>query len=349
MTRSVPCRWLVAGCLAMAVATATAVVTSARGHDTQSGYVVISEDDSSDSSEGYLGVSVQRLRSRLREALDIPADVSGLMVTNVHDDTPADEAGLHHQDVILSVNGKPVGDEDEFTDLIRSLKPETSVRISIWRDGSSKDLSAVLGKRPRMLVESWGAAPLPPDAPTPPAPPEWHGMNQLHYPGMLDLRQLEQLGQPGSRGRLGIEIQELNKDIAPYFGVKEDDGVLVWRVTNDSPAEKAGLKAGDVIVEIEGESIDSVSDLREELADHDEGDTVALTWLRHGKSQSASVSLEESDTPGVYMFSERHRRGAGHRAPHHGAGPAIERMERQMEELQRRMDDLRRDMDRLKD
>lgn len=373
MTKATSSRWLIAGCLVAGVATATAVVTSAKDHGNGSGYVVISDEQDGATSHGYLGVSVQRLRSRLRDALEIPSSVSGLMITNVHDDTPAEVAGLLNQDVILRVNNQPVGDEDEFTDLIRSFKPETRVTISIWRDGGSKDITVMLGKPPRVRVESWGGGdgpqafswnsdedddgevhvfrvPSPPHAPrVPHAPnaPQWHGMTPPNYPGSFEFHQLGQLGQLsqiGNRGRLGIEIQELNEGIAPFFGVKGGEGVLVWRVMDDSPADKAGIQAGDVITEIEGQSIDSTTELREDLADLDDGDSVAVTWLRGGKSQSAGVTLTESDAPNVYMYSEHPKRGS-----RRSANRSMEQVEREMDELQRRMEGLRRDLERLKD
>ncbi|TPW17101.1 MAG: PDZ/DHR/GLGF domain-containing protein [bacterium] len=335
-------RWLTAGCLAAAVAIATAVVTAAKDHGGSSGYVIISGDDGDATSQGYLGVSVERLRNRLREAFDIPSDVSGLIITDVHDDTPADEAGLRTQDVILRVNSQPVDDEDDFTDLVRSFKPDTRLAISIWRDGDTKDVSVTLGRRQRMRVESWGGGP----APQPPTPPSAPGMHLFSHPGVMDLHELTQLG---GRGRLGIEIQDLNADIAPYFGVENSKGALVWRVREESPADLAGLKAGDVIVEIEGKAIDSTSELREAMADQEDGDSVAITWLRRGQSQSASVTLEQGDMPGTYMFSDRPGRRVARSTPTPGAGRSIDRIEREMEALQRQMEALRRDMDRLKD
>ena len=343
MSRFTLRRWLIAGCLTAAIGTVTAVVTSAGDNGKKSGYVVISDGDEVSASQAYLGVSVQRLRNRLREALDIPSDVSGLMITNVHDDTPADKAGLKNQDVILRVNSQPVNDEDDFTDLIRSFKPETHVSISIWRNGHSKDIPVTLGRRPRMRLETWGKGNAP-AAPAAPAVPRVRGMNRLDHPGNWNLHTL---GQLGGRGRLGIEIQDLNEDIAPYFGVEKAQGVLVWRVRDGSPADLAGMKAGDVIVEIEGKAIDSTAELREQMADHDEGESMAITWLRRGQSLSAGVKLEERDGSDTYMFSERPGRRVEQSAP--DASRSMDRIEREMEALQRRMEALQRDMERLKD
>jgi membrane-associated protease RseP (regulator of RpoE activity) len=371
-------RWLVAGGMATVVALLTAVVTTAKDHARQeksTGFHFISDDGDDDAgtrNQGYLGVSVQRLRSRLREAMDIPSDVSGLIITNVHDDTPADDAGLRANDVILRVNSRPVGDEDEFTDMIRDFKPDTKVTVSIWRDGSTRDLSVTLDRRPRSSGYGWGSgsgprvyswngdapavpraprpprAPVAPGAPRPPEGPDFPGMD-----GMGRLHELGNLGHfysahAGSRGRLGIEIQDLNEEIGSYFGARDGEGVLVWRVHEDSPAEKAGLKAGDVIVEIEGHDIDDSRDLREEMADHDDGEDVAITWLRRGESMSARITLEERDAPNVYWFSDDSSPRAA-RGAIRGFDRGMETLQREMEQLQRQMEELQEKMDRLKD
>ncbi|HEX7879152.1 MAG TPA: PDZ domain-containing protein [Candidatus Eisenbacteria bacterium] len=368
-------RWLMAGGVATALASLTAVVTTAKDHaghekhEKTTGYYYISDDGDDDGdarSQGYLGVSVQRLRSRLREAMDIPSDVDGLIITNVHDDTPADDAGLRNNDVILRVNKLEVGDEDEFTDMIREFKPEAKVTVSIWRDGATRDVPVTLARRPRTAVYSWGSdagphayswhgngdmaavprAPRPPRAPRTPMAPRTpiapitplspHSFGMFNPAGGI------------GRARLGIEIQDLNEEIGSYFGAADGEGVLVWRVHEDGPADKAGLKAGDVIVEIEGHDIDDVSELREEMADHDDGESVAVTWLRQGKSMSAGITLEEGDTPSMYWFSDTPGRGAGP-GMSRSLDRGMETMQREMEKLQRQMEELQEKMERLKD
>ena len=369
-------RWVIGGSLAVVLGAATAVAVTAKDHHGKSGSVVfVSDDDDDDvaSSQGYLGVSVQEIRARLRKALEIPVDVEGLIVTNVHDDTPADDAGIRANDVILKVNGKAVGDEEEFTDEIRSFKPETRLAISIWRDGVTKEVSVTLGRRSDMDYFGWSGhapqhfywshdgddvtvvprgprppraprapmAPTPPTPPTPPAAP--HGFyfhNFDNTPGFA-------FSSSGGRGRLGIEIQDLNDDIGSFFGVPDGEGVLVWKVREESPAAEAGLKAGDVIVEVEGIKVEDSGELREELADHDDGDTVTVRWIRAGKSMSAKVTLEAPDDQSLYFYSDR---PAIRRAP--GAGSidrSMEQLDREMKALQRQMEELQRRMESLKD
>jgi serine protease Do len=316
--------------------------------------VRVSDDEDDDAGRGYLGVSVQRLRKSLREAFDIPSDVQGLVISNVHDDTPADDAGLRNRDVILKLNGRAMDDEDEFTEAVRALEPGSEATLSIWRDGSTRDVTFTAAKRPRTWSFSWNSddddAPrafaVPGTPRIPPVPPVPHAPRA---PSLHHLRGMEHFG---SGGRLGVEIRDLNEDIASYFGVAGDRGALIWKVNDDSPAEEAGLKAGDVIVEIEGETVRDTRDLREVLAGHDPGETVAVSYIRRGSNATARVELGGSDDPQVFFFSdgpgalrELRRQGAAGR----GVDRSMEALQRDMENLQREIDRLRREMDRLKD
>ncbi len=96
-----------------------------------------------------------------------------------------------------------------------------------------------------------------------------------------------------SRGWLGVSIQRLTPELARSFGVKPGEGVLVSDVVDDTPAEKAGLRAGDIIVALNDESLDSHTELSQRIAALDPGDTVALELLRDGKRTTMDVTLAE--------------------------------------------------------
>ncbi len=108
-------------------------------------------------------------------------------------------------------------------------------------------------------------------------------------PEKRDLRMLARMGG----NYIGIELQELDADLSKYFQTEPDAGMLVARVEPDSPAEKGGLKSGDVITEINGAKVTSQKDLRKALNDIKEGESASLTILRHGKSQKISVKPEQ--------------------------------------------------------
>lgn len=241
---------------------------------------------------GYLGVNIQLLRHSLRRAFDIPEDVTGLLVSHVLDGSPAEKAGLKDKDVITRLDGRPVDDQEEFTRSVRGMKPDTEVAITIWRDGRSQELRARLGTVPDADVRRfvWKDGEGLSILTEPPEPGELEELVEPAEP--LDIAEGEDLLLGlGRGGRLGVELQDLNEEIAGFFSVPGNKGALVWKVIEDSPASEAGLKAGDVIVEVEGKPVQDSQDLREILSDHDAGDTVALTFLRRGQSQTVRVTL----------------------------------------------------------
>ena len=134
---------------------------------------------------------------------------------------------------------------------------------------------------------------------------------------------------------LGVDLQELDADLAKYFQTQPGAGVLVARVEPNSPAEKGGLKSGDVITQLNGKKVATDEDLRAALSEVKEGETASLTILRHGKVQNITVKPEKKgfDLPKLQELGEL----------------------RELRELPQRpefresMQDLRREMEKLKD
>lgn len=107
-------------------------------------------------------------------------------------------------------------------------------------------------------------------------------------------------------GYLGVQIQNLDGQLADYFGAK-DGGVLITEVIEDSPAEKAGLKAGDVIVSVAGEDVDDTGELIVEVRDHEPDSKVELNVIRKNRKRKMKVTLGEA--PGMADFGPMHRKG----------------------------------------
>lgn len=327
-------------------------------------------DAAADSRRGYLGVSCQRLRANLREVLEVPDEVQGVLISDVVDGSPADKAGLRNRDIVLKMNGKSIDDERDFTSMIRSAGSGADITLTVWRAGQTLDLHPTLSSAPREHRDyswswssdedddsdtprrhrSWSMAPIPPIPPMPPL--------HIDVPDMSELKGLTLAYREG-RGRLGVQLQELTPEIAPFFNAPNDKGVLVWKVLDDSPAEKAGLKAGDVIVEVEGKKVEDAGDLHDALSDSDSGDKVAVTVLRRGQSQSLTATLDDGDLNfGDTRAMREHMRvprgsfrmfsGDAPRPAPGEAGPPMERLERQMERLQEQMDRLKDKLDKLK-
>ncbi len=224
--------------------------------------------------KSWLGVSVQELTPSLRDAMKV-GNRPGLLITNVVQNSPADDANLREEDVLLSFDGKTVEKADDFVRLVRNTPPDKTVKVKILRDGEEREIEVTLEARktassPRAFAYNWGG----------------------------DGRNLIALGRP----RLGVQVQELNKDLAPYFKVEEKGGVLVLDVTKDSPAEKAGLKAGDVITKIDGEKITDADDLINALRDYEEGDEAAIEYVRQGKTATVQAALESSGDHGFHIW-----------------------------------------------
>jgi predicted metalloprotease with PDZ domain len=224
--------------------------------------------------KSWLGVSVQELTPSLRDAMKV-GNRPGLLITNVVQSSPADDANLREEDVLLSFDGKTVEKADDFVRLVRNTPPDKTVKVKILRDGEEREIEVTLEARktassPRAFTDNWGG----------------------------DGRNLMAFGRP----RLGVHVQELNSDLAPYFKVEEKGGVLVLEVTKDSPAEKAGLKAGDVITKIDGEKITDADDLISTLRDYEEGDEATIEYVRQGKTATVQAALESSEDHGFHLW-----------------------------------------------
>jgi S1-C subfamily serine protease len=203
---------------------------------------------------GYLGVSVQSVDKAELEKLGVK---NGVQVAAVEKESAAAKAGIKEDDVIRLVNGEKVRSAQDLVEIIGELAPGAEVKIGLWRDGKGLDLTAVLGQR---------------------QPKEWFVRKGNKMPNIFR-----------SGGFLGIVLQELDVDLAPYFGVKPGEGVLIIRVEKDTPADKAGLKGGDVIVQLGDKAVKDAAAVREAMAELKKGDHVAITVVRHGKKETVKA------------------------------------------------------------
>ncbi len=96
-------------------------------------------------------------------------------------------------------------------------------------------------------------------------------------------------------GYLGVELLPLTKELRTHFGAPADQGVLVSRVEDGSPAAKAGLRPGDVITRFDGDAVKAPWDLTLAVRGHDKGDTARLDLLRDGKPLGFDVQIEERE------------------------------------------------------
>jgi C-terminal processing protease CtpA/Prc len=162
---------------------------------------------------------------------------------------------------------------------------------------------------------------------------------------------------------IGVSLQELDADLAAYFQTEPGAGMLITRVEKNSPAEKAGLKSGDVITEFEGKKIDSQRDLRDALNEVEEEKSAKVTVLRHGKSQTFTVTPEKMQFEMPRIGNMRELKELGElrelrnlpelrelrNLPNNPEfRESMEDLKQEMEKIKRQMEDLKQDLEKLR-
>lgn len=270
----------------------------------------------------WLGVYSQQITPELREGLDYNG--AGALVTRVLPDSPAERAGIERGDVIVRVGSTEVDSPEALSDAVRASAPGRTVEVAVVRDGQRRSMRVALESRTE------GRNPESFNGPTPPEPPEMgrgepddsdspEAPDAPEAPGAPRAR-IERQGEhdrdftihvpdgmgPGmmGRGRLGVRIETLNPDLASYFGSRDAKGALVLDVTDGSPADKAGIRAGDVITRVGDKSIDGADDLIEAVRSS-EG-SVSISLLRHGSRQTVQAGIGRA--PRIMRFENGPRR-----------------------------------------
>ena len=234
-----------------------------------------------DTHGAWLGVSVADVTPEKAKELKLPGEY-GALVEEVNDDSPAAKAGIKKGDVILQFAGEKVRSVAELRRLVRETPAGRTVAIEINRNGSTQNLSAKIAESPE---PKWFSHSGMPEGVNPHV--RVFKMPNVHIPD-FDFNMMF-AGTP----RLGISAEELTSQLAGYFGVSGGKGVLVREVKDGTPAQKAGLKAGDVITKVNDKAVASVAELREALgSDSKEKYSVTLTLVRDRKEQTVKVELE---------------------------------------------------------
>jgi serine protease Do len=234
------------------------------------------------SGSSYLGVGVVEMTPERAKELHLKEE-RGVEVRCVDPDSPAAKAGLKEGDVVLEYNGQRVEGGEQFMRLVRETPPGRPVTLLAARNGANQTLTATIGQRQNaVLALGWETGePLMAVPPLPPMPP---------MPG-IRIPDIPRAFTTWRSPTLGIESESLNPQLAEYFGVKE--GVLVRAVTHDSAAEKAGFKAGDVIVKVEGEKVTTPKEISSILQSSRSKKTMIITVVRRQKEVVLNVTLEE--------------------------------------------------------
>jgi len=229
-----------------------------------------------------IGVTVQDVEDA--DAKDAKQAKAGVVVETVETGSPADKAGVKEGDAITEFDGERVRSVRQFSRLVQETPSGRAVPVVLSRAGQRVAVNVTPERTSfgddfslRMFD-----MPRPPTPPTPPAAPA--------APRALPAIPFEGFRMMVGRGRLGVTLETLDDQLATYFGVKE--GVLVKSVAADSAAQKAGVKAGDVITSVNGRQVYEVSDVTRALDRLEDADEFTLEVVRDRKTQTIKGKLE---------------------------------------------------------
>ncbi|HEV2446863.1 MAG TPA: PDZ domain-containing protein [Candidatus Sulfopaludibacter sp.] len=233
----------------------------------------------------YLGIGVEDVDSDRARNLKLKEE-SGAYVTSVMPDTPAFKAGLKEGDVILEYNGQRVDGREHLIRLVRDTAPGKQVKIGLWRAGAPLTVMATVASHKVMESEdgNWSFNMPSLSMPNLPELPHGFAMPSIDIPKMITVMQ---------NSTLGIEGESLAQQpqLAEFFGVK--DGVLVKSVAKGSAAERAGMKAGDVLVRIGDTKVATSRDVAGALRYAQAGRSVNVAVVRNKKEMPLTVTIDE--------------------------------------------------------
>ena len=230
-------------------------------------------------SGGYLGIGGLDISPERAKALNLKEE-RGVEVSSLAEDGPAAKAGIKEGDVVLEFNGQAVQGTAQFQRLVRETPPGRQVKITVWRGGAMQTLTATVGENRQattIITPGDGAWNF--------SMPEIPAMPNIEIPRFQMSSQNPMLGIVGES--LGQEDQ-----LAEFFGVQE--GVLVRSVKKGSAAEKAGIKAGDVITKIDDSKVASSAEITRVLRGLKSKKTFGVTVMRNRKEMPLTVTMEST-------------------------------------------------------
>ena len=205
---------------------------------------------------GWLGVGIQDVTDELAQSFGI-SQARGALVAEVKKDGPGARAGLEQGDVILSYEGHAIEASHELPGLVAATLVGKEVEIQVLRNGKERTLTAKVGEMPKEAGQEEGA---------------------------------EETAAPAEK--LGLLIEPITPEVARSLGLSSDAGVLVKAVQSGSVAEDAGLRPGDVILEVDRKAVKSVSEFKRIVAASKE--KKALLFLVRRGDATLFLALKKS-------------------------------------------------------
>jgi len=226
----------------------------------------------------YLGIGGMDITPERAKALNLKDD-RGVELSQIDPEGPAAKAGLKEGDVIVEFNGQPVQSWTQLKRVVQETPIGRQVKIVVWRSGGTQTLTATVGERKNqpMIIgpeSGWNF-----NMPSMPNMPEMPGVEIPKF-GSMQNPMLGIMGEP-----LAQEEQ-----LAEFFGVQE--GVLVRSVRKGSVADKAGIKAGDVVTKVDDQRVASSSDITRALRNAHAKKTINVIVVRNKKEMPVTVTIE---------------------------------------------------------
>ena len=223
-------------------------------------------------SGSYLGIGVQEIDSARAKALGLREE-RGVEVTRVADASPASKAGVKTGDVVLEYNGQRVEGVEQFMRIVRETPVGREVRVVASRSGGNQQFTlTTAARRVTPLSLEVGAIPS-------------FAIPAISFPD------LPRTHMSWRSAPLGFDAEALDSQLAEFFGVKE--GVLVRSISKGSTADKAGLKAGDVIVRVEDSKVSSPREITQALRSARAKRSIAFGVVREKREMPVQILLEE--------------------------------------------------------
>ena len=254
--------------------------------DTGSQPLVFSSEEGGTSS--YLGVDIADVTSERLSNLKLKEE-KGVEVTMVDQDAPAGKAGIKEHDVILTMNGSSVDSAAQLRRMIHETPAGRLVAFGLSRDGQPMTVKVQLADRHNEF------------AMVGPKVKDLHiEIPEMHMPE-IDMPSFNMV-VVSSSARSGLTVENITPQLGEFFGVKNGNGVLVRAVDKGSRAEKAGFRAGDVIVRVNDQSVHDTSDFTHAVHSRD-GGAVSVGVIREKKEQNLNLTLPDRKDSGE-MFQE---------------------------------------------
>ena len=240
---------------------------------------------SEDSGTGaYLGVDINDVTAERLSALKLKEE-KGVEVTMVDQDAPAGKAGIKEHDVILTMNGTAIESGAQLRRMIRETPAGRVVTLGLSRDGKPLSVQVQLGDRHKDYSRNYM--------------PNVHiNVPDVHVMPDIDIPAMNMIVVTSS-ALSALMVENITPQLGDFFGVKNGNGVLVRSVEKGSRAEKAGFRAGDVVVKVNDQAVHDTSDFSHAVKSRN-GNSVNVSIVREKKEQNLTLTLPEKKEQSWY-------------------------------------------------